>query len=209
MTLAITLHYLDLLGTVAFAMTGLLAATRQQLDLFGAIVIAMVTAVGGGTLRDLILGQPVFWVGENLYIYVVVVTTLLVFGYARLRPMPMRWLMYLDALGLATFSVIGAQKAMALGHSDPIIIMAGIMSGVVGGMIRDVLMGEVPLILRKEIYATASFLGLSLLLLLIDFGLAQDWAVVLSVLTILMLRVLGLIFNIGLPVFRFRAHPEK
>jgi uncharacterized membrane protein YeiH len=209
MTLAITLHYLDLLGTVAFAMTGLLAATRQQLDLFGAIVIAMVTAVGGGTLRDLILGQPVFWVGENLYIYVVVVTTLLVFGYARLRPMPMRWLMYLDALGLATFSVIGAQKAMALGHSDPIIIMAGIMSGVVGGMIRDVLMGEVPLILRKEIYATASFLGLSLLLLLIDFGLAQDWAVVLSVLIILMLRVLGLIFNIGLPVFRFRAHPEK
>ncbi|MDR9497733.1 MAG: trimeric intracellular cation channel family protein [Hydrogenovibrio sp.] len=209
MTLAITLHYLDLLGTVAFAMTGLLAANRKQLDLFGAIVIAMVTAVGGGTLRDLILDQPVFWVGENLYIYVVVVTTLLMFAYARLRTMPMRWLMYLDALGLATFSVIGAQKAMALGHSDPIVIMAGIMSGVVGGMIRDVLMGEVPLILRKEIYATASFLGLSLLLLLIDFGLPQDWALVVSVLTILALRVIGLVFNIGLPVFRFAPHADK
>ncbi|WP_019896284.1 trimeric intracellular cation channel family protein [Hydrogenovibrio halophilus] len=209
MTLAITLHYLDFLGTVAFAMTGLLAANRKQLDLFGAIVIAMVTAVGGGTLRDLILDQPVFWVGENLYIYVVVVTTLLMFAYARLRPMPMRWLMYLDALGLATFSVIGAQKAMVLGHSDPIVIMAGIMSGVVGGMIRDVLMGEVPLILRKEIYATASFLGLSLLLLLIDFGLPQDWALVVSVLTILALRVIGLVFNIGLPVFRFAPHADK
>jgi uncharacterized membrane protein YeiH len=209
MTLAITLHYLDLLGTVAFAMTGLLAANRKQLDLFGAIVIAMVTAVGGGTLRDLILDQPVFWVGENLYIYVVVVTTLLMFAYVRWRPMPMRWLMYLDALGLATFSVIGAQKAMALGLSDPIVIMAGIMSGVVGGMIRDVLMGEVPLILRKEIYATASFLGLSLLLLLIDFGLPQDWALVVSVLTILALRVIGLVFNIGLPVFRFAPHADK
>ncbi|MBD3611938.1 MAG: TRIC cation channel family protein, partial [Hydrogenovibrio crunogenus] len=158
MNLVQTLYYLDLLGTVVFAMTGLLAASRKQLDLFGAIVIAMVTAVGGGTLRDLILDQPVFWVEHNIYIYVVVFSTLFLFFYARIKEIPVKLLLSLDALGLAVFSVIGAQKAMALGLSDPIIIMTGVMTGVVGGVIRDVLMGEVPLIFRKEIYATASFI---------------------------------------------------
>ncbi|MDG4813601.1 trimeric intracellular cation channel family protein [Hydrogenovibrio sp. 3SP14C1] len=202
MNLVQTLYYLDLLGTVVFAMTGLLAASRKQLDLFGAIVIAMVTAVGGGTLRDLILNQPVFWVEHNIYIYVVVFSTLFLFFYARIKEIPIKLLLYLDALGLAVFSVIGAQKAMALGLSDPIIIMTGVMTGVVGGVIRDVLMGEVPLIFRKEIYATASFVGISLLLVLVHLNLAVDLAVILSVVVIFSLRIWAILFNIGLPVFQ-------
>ncbi|MGE4500160.1 MAG: trimeric intracellular cation channel family protein [Hydrogenovibrio sp.] len=202
MNLAATLHYLDLLGTVVFAMTGLLAASRKQLDLFGAIVIAMVTAVGGGTLRDLILDQPVFWLSENIYIYVVVISTLFLFFYARFRSLPTRLLLFLDALGLAVFSVIGAQKAMALGLSDPIVIMTGVMTGVVGGVIRDVLMGEVPLIFRKEIYATASFVGISLLLLLVGWGVSVDVSVIVSILVIFILRAWAVQFNIGLPVFQ-------
>lgn len=202
MNLVQTLYYLDLLGTVVFAMTGLLAASRKQLDLFGAIVIAMVTAVGGGTLRDLILDQPVFWVEHNIYIYVVVFSTLFLFFYARIKEIPIKLLLYLDALGLAVFSVIGAQKAMALGLSDPIIIMTGVMTGVVGGVIRDVLMGEVPLIFRKEIYATASFVGISLLLVLVHLNLAVDLAVILSVVVIFSLRIWAILFNIGLPVFQ-------
>jgi len=202
MNLVQTLYYLDLLGTVVFAMTGLLAASRKQLDLFGAIVIAMVTAVGGGTLRDLILDQPVFWVEHNIYIYVVVFSTLFLFFYARIKEIPVKLLLYLDALGLAVFSVIGAQKAMALGLSDPIIIMTGVMTGVVGGVIRDVLMGEVPLIFRKEIYATASFVGISLLLVLVHLNLAVDLAVILSVAVIFSLRIWAILFNIGLPVFQ-------
>ncbi|QBZ83198.1 membrane protein [Hydrogenovibrio crunogenus] len=202
MNLVQTLYYLDLLGTVVFAMTGLLAASRKQLDLFGAIVIAMVTAVGGGTLRDLILDQPVFWVEHNIYIYVVVFSTLFLFFYARIKEIPVKLLLYLDALGLAVFSVIGAQKAMALGLSDPIIIMTGVMTGVVGGVIRDVLMGEVPLIFRKEIYATASFIGISLLLVLVHLNLPVDLAVILSVMVIFSLRIWAILFNIGLPVFQ-------
>ncbi|RUM93353.1 MAG: trimeric intracellular cation channel family protein [Thiomicrospira sp.] len=202
MNLVQTLYYLDLLGTVVFAMTGLLAASRKQLDLFGAIVIAMVTAVGGGTLRDLILDQPVFWVEHNIYIYVVVFSTLFLFFYARIKEIPVKLLLYLDALGLAVFSVIGAQKAMALGLSDPIIIMTGVMTGVVGGVIRDVLMGEVPLIFRKEIYATASFMGISLLLVLVHLNLPVDLAVILSVMVIFSLRIWAILFNIGLPVFQ-------
>lgn len=197
-----TLYFLDLLGTVVFAMTGLLAASRKQLDLFGAIVIAMVTAVGGGTLRDLILDQPVFWVTQNVYLYVVVISTLFLFFYARIKTIPIKLLLYFDALGLAVFSVIGAQKALALGLSDPIVIMTGVMTGVVGGVIRDVLMGEVPLIFRKEIYATASFVGISLLLVLVDLKIPMDMAIIASIGVIFIFRIWAIVFNIGLPVFQ-------
>lgn len=202
MNLLQTLYYLDLLGTVVFAMTGLLAASRKQLDLFGAVVIAMVTAVGGGTLRDLILDQPVFWITQNIYLYVVVISALFLFFYARFKTIPITLLVYLDALGLAVFSVIGAQKAMALGLSDPIVIMTGVMTGVVGGVIRDVLMGEVPLIFRKEIYATASFVGISLLLVLVDLNIPIDMAIIASIGVIFVFRVWAILFNIGLPVFQ-------
>ncbi|MBD3754186.1 MAG: trimeric intracellular cation channel family protein [Gammaproteobacteria bacterium] len=208
MALVQILHYLDLIGTVVFAITGLLAARRKQLDLFGAIVIAMVTAIGGGTMRDLIIDVPVFWTQDDLYIYVVVISALLLFFLARYKRLPVKMLLFLDALGLAVFTVIGTQKAMALGFSDPIAIMTGIMTGVVGGVIRDVLVGEVPLVFRKEIYATASFVGASLLLLLIQWGVATDWAVVVSIIVTLSMRVFAIMFNIELPVFISYRAPE-
>lgn len=196
------LHYLDLLGTVVFAFTGLLAASRKQLDLFGAIVIAMVTAIGGGTLRDLILDQPVFWIQNPIYVYVVVIATLFLFIYARFKNPPMKSLLFLDAIGLATFTVIGAYKAISLGFPDATVVIIGVMTGVAGGIIRDVLVGEIPLIFRKEIYATASFAGASLLLILINLELGLDLAILLSMLVILLLRLLAIIYNISLPVFK-------
>jgi uncharacterized membrane protein YeiH len=208
MKISLILNYLDLLGTIVFAITGLLAARRKQLDLFGAIVIAMVTAIGGGTLRDLIIDQPVFWTQNDLYIYVVVVTTICFFYLARLRRLPINWLMFLDALGLAVFTVIGTLKASQLGFSDPIAIMTGIMTGAVGGMIRDVLVGEVPLVLRQEIYATASFVGASVLLLFIEFGVDINVAIGLAIFTTLGLRVAGYFFNLKLPVFISYKEPE-
>ncbi len=202
------LHYLDLLGTVVFAFTGLLAASRKQLDLFGAIVIAMVTAVGGGTLRDLILDQPVFWVENPIYIYVVIIATLFLFVYIRFKEAPVKALLFLDAIGLATFTVIGSYKAISLGLSDPIVVMTGVMTGVVGGIIRDVLVGEIPLIFRKEIYATASFVGASLLLVLNNLGFGLDLSILLSMLVILFLRLGAIIYNISLPVFK-PINPKK
>lgn len=201
MTLASILYSLDLLGTVVFAITGLLAARRKMLDLFGAIVIAMVTAIGGGTLRDLIIGVPVFWTQNDIYIYIVVVAAMMLFFLARYRRLPVKLLLFLDALGLAVFTVIGTQKAMALGFSDPIAIMTGIMTGVVGGIIRDVLVGEVPLVFRKEIYATASFVGASLFLLLEHFGFSIDVAVIAAIIVTFYMRVIAIQFNIELPVF--------
>lgn len=208
MTLAFTLHYLDLIGTVVFAITGLLAARRKQLDLFGAIVIAMVTAIGGGTLRDLIIDEPVFWTQDDVYIYIVVISALFLFFFARFRRLPVKLLLFLDALGLAVFTVIGTQKALALGFSDPIVIMTGIMTGVVGGIIRDVLVGEVPLVFRKEIYATASFLGASMFLLMEHAGFAIDVSVVVSIFITLLMRVWAIMFNIELPVFISYKAPE-
>lgn len=208
MNLDYTLHYLDLLGTVVFAITGLLAARRKNLDLFGAIVIAMVTAIGGGTLRDLIIGEPVFWTQNDIYIFVVVISAMMLFFLARFKRLPVKLLLFLDALGLAVFTVIGTQKAMELGFSDPIAIMTGIMTGVAGGIIRDVLVGEVPLVFRKEIYATASFVGASLLLLLTGFGWSIDIAVIVAILVTLGLRVSAILFNIELPVFISYKPPE-
>lgn len=201
MKLAMTLQYLDFLGTVVFAITGLLAARRKHLDLFGAIVIAMVTAIGGGTLRDLIIGEPVFWTQNDIYIYIVVFTTLAFFFLARFRRLPVKLLLFLDALGLAVFTVIGTQKAMQLGFSDPIAIMTGVMTGVVGGMIRDVLVDEIPLVLRKEIYATASFIGASILLLLMHNDVSQELAIVVSIFITIVLRVSAIVYKIELPVF--------
>lgn len=201
------IHFLDLLGTVVFAITGLLAASRKQLDLFGAVVLAMVTAVGGGTLRDLILDVPVFWTQQTLYVYVIVISTLIVYVYNRYFDIPMKLLLVLDALGLAVFTVIGAQKAFDLGFSDPIVIMFGIMTGVVGGIIRDVLVGEVPLIFRKEIYATASFLGASVLVLGLHFIENRELAILLAMIVVFGLRMLAIQKNYGLPIFISKSAP--
>lgn len=196
------LHYLDLLGTVVFAFTGLLAASRKQLDLFGALVIAMVTAVGGGTLRDLILDQPVFWVKDPIYIYVVTIAAVFLFYYARFKTVPMKYLLFLDAIGLAAFTAIGAHKAILLDLDDVIIVMTAVMTGVVGGVIRDVLVGEVPLIFRKEIYATAAFAGASLMLVSLYLGLSMEWSMFIAMLVTFSMRWLAILYNFSLPVFK-------
>ncbi len=196
------IHWLDMMGTVVFAVTGLLAASRKQLDLFGAIVIAMVTAIGGGTLRDLILDVPVFWLQQPIYIYMVVISALVMFVYARFFTAPIRLLLILDALGLAAFTIIGVQKSYALGLDDAIIIMTGIMTGVVGGMIRDILVGEVPLILRREIYATASFVGASVWLVLRPLFEDATIPTLLALVMIVGLRLAAIYRNYSLPVFQ-------
>ncbi len=195
------LTILDLMGTIVFAITGLLAASRHQLDLFGAIVLAIVTAVGGGTLRDLILNVPVFWLTHTEYIYIIVATTLMVAFYRRAHVIPVQVLLLLDAIGLSVFSIIGAQKALSLGFADVIAVMMGIMTGVVGGMIRDVLVGEVPLILRKEIYATASFLGASVYVVAVSFSSIAWFAILLSMTATLVARLGGVFFVLRLPKF--------
>ena len=164
------LYWLDLFGIVVFALSGALMAGRYKLDPFGVVVLAAVTAIGGGTIRDVILDTPVFWLVNPIYLYVILTTALLTIIFIR-RPkrIPKRFLLISDALGLALFAVLGTAKSISLGVPVSIAIVMGTITGVAGGMIRDVLCNVIPMILRQEIYATAAILGGSLFALFAYF----------------------------------------
>ncbi|KAB7619685.1 trimeric intracellular cation channel family protein [Alkalilimnicola sp. S0819] len=195
-------YLLDLFGVMVFAVTGALAAGRKNMDIFGVLVLAVVTALGGGTLRDMALGAtPVFWVNDPAYLIAATVAAVLTVLGARWAARPRRLLPYADAVGLATFTVLGTGKALALGVAPEIAVIMGVMSGVVGGMVRDVLCGEVPLVLRKELYATAGFAG-ALVVVLIGRVLEDpNLASWLGALTVLVLRVAAIRWHLSLPVF--------
>ena len=154
------IYVLDLFGVAVFAVTGALAAGKKQMDLFGVVVLALATALGGGTLRDLILGAyPVFWISDPTYIFVGTAAAILIFVLARFFRPPAKALKFADAFGLAVFTVIGTSKAISLGVPGSISVIMGVLTGVAGGIIRDMLSGEIPLVLKAEIYATASLCG--------------------------------------------------
>ncbi len=155
------LIYLDMAGVFVFAISGALAAVRKNMDLFGIIVLALMPAVGGGTLRDLVLDQPVFWVVSNTSIWVALVGAGLTFLFAHHLESRMRWLIWADAVGLALFCVVGAEKALVVTGSPLVAIMMGVATGVAGGVVRDVICNEIPLVMRADeyFYATAAFIG--------------------------------------------------
>lgn len=201
------IYWLDLFGVAVFAVTGALAAGRKNLDLFGVVVLGLVTALGGGTLRDSILGAtPVFWITDPGYVLVATLAALLTVAWARLGRLPRGMLPVADAIGLATFTVIGTQKALGLGVSPGIAVIMGVMTGVVGGMIRDLLCGEVPLVLRKEIYATACLFGAVVFIVvgkLFPLEALNTWIAVAAVLS---LRLAAIRWNLSLPLF---VHEER
>ena len=153
------IYMCDLFGVAVFAMSGALAARQLRMDPFGAIILGSVTAVGGGTLRDLLLGYSVFWIAENSYIYVIMISALLTMIWPLKRGWPYRIMTLADAFGLALFTVLGMERALQAEVSPLIAVIMGVMTGVAGGIIRDLLSGQIPLILRREIYATASLAG--------------------------------------------------
>ena len=150
------LYLMSLLGVAFFAVSGALRAGEKGMDFFGVLVIAAITATGGGTLRDMLLGtQPVFWIEDINFLLVSAAAATITVLYARLREPPSNSLLVTDAFGLAVATVLGAEAAAQAGASPLIVIVMGVTTGVAGGILRDVLCAEVPLILRKEIYATA------------------------------------------------------
>ena len=197
------LYWLDLFGVVVFALSGALMAGRYRLDPFGVVVLASVTAIGGGTIRDVILGAyPVAWVANPRYITVILITSLLTIVIVRHpKRIPKRFLLIADALGLALFAVLGTQKALSLGSPNVISIMMGTITGVAGGMIRDVLCNVIPMILRKEIYATAALLGGSLLVLFQYIGFNENFSIILAILAALILRLAAIYWQVSLPAF--------
>ncbi|MCL2917469.1 trimeric intracellular cation channel family protein [Shewanella litorisediminis] len=204
------LYFFDLCGTAVFALTGALAAGRHRMDPFGVSVLAAVTAVGGGTIRDAIIGAtPVFWLRDPNYLIVILATVgfTLIF-IRRPRKVPQYTLPIADALGLALFTVIGAQKALSLGLNGMSAVIMGLITGVGGGIIRDVLCRQIPMVLRTEIYATASILGGIAYTLSLQLGMNSQTALWLSMLSALILRLAAIRWHLSLPAFDLKTRRD-
>jgi uncharacterized membrane protein YeiH len=194
------LYLLDMIGTAAFAASGAWLGVRRHMDLFGVMVLGLVTAVGGGTLRDLLLGDiPPFSLQDETYLYVAIVSTLVVFvnrqRFARFE----KPLLYLDAVGLGTFVVIGTTKALDFQLGFFGAALMGVMTATAGGVLRDVLANQVPLILRREIYASACLVGGVLLVWLEHAGLERPVAALIAVFVIILTRLLAISYDWSLP----------
>ena len=197
------LYVLSLVGVGVFAASGALAAGRKGFDLLGVVVIAGVTAIGGGTLRDVLLDRhPIFWIADPMQLVVILAAAGLTLVWVRFRKPPWTALLVADALGLALFTISGSQVAEQRGLPGIIAVVMGTITGSAGGVLRDILSGEVPLLLRHtELYATASIVGSTVYLLARDLGLAATPAALLGMATIAALRFAAILWRLRLPVF--------
>ena len=152
-------YFLLQLGTAVFAVTGVLAAARQNMDVMSFVIIGVVTAIGGGTLRDLMLDVPVFWLADATYLYVAAAASLATFFFERRFRATLHALLYLDALATAVFTVLAIEKTLGLGFRPGVAVVMGVITGIGGGLIRDVLTGQPTILMRRELYMTPLLLG--------------------------------------------------
>ncbi len=189
------------------AISGVLAATGRRMDLFGVLVLALVTAVGGGTIRDLCLGvRPVFWVGDPSHVITATITAVAAFIIARFWHLPARALLVPDAFGLALFAIVGAEKTLMYESSWTIVIMLGVTTGVAGGILRDVLCREVPLIFQQgmHLYATAALCGCVVFLMVRHWLPQFEQARLVGMIVILAMRLISIRRGWNLPAFKPR-----
>lgn len=196
------LYLLDLFGTAVFAISGVWLACRKDMDIFGVMVLAFVTAVGGGTIRDCLLGAtPVFWITDTLYLVVILSATFFAVLIRRWH-VKSHWILQVsDALGLAVFAVVGITKALAYGADPMVATMMGVLTGCGGGAIRDILSGEVPGVLTREIYAGAAMVGGIVYVSLQPLMANTDVLAVVTALIVLVIRLLAMYKNLSLPRF--------
>ncbi|WMN63249.1 TRIC cation channel family protein [Vibrio parahaemolyticus] len=197
------LYMIDLFGTAIFAVSGVLLAGRLKMDPFGVIVLGSVTAIGGGTIRDMALGAtPVFWITDTTYLWVIFITCLLTMILVR-RPKRLAWwvLPVSDAIGLAVFVGIGVEKALAYNASGMVAVIMGVITGCGGGIIRDVLAREVPMVLRSEVYATACIIGGIFHTMAVSMGYDHSTALLAGVISTLVIRLGAIRWHLSLPTF--------
>ncbi len=199
-----TTYAIEILGTVAFAISGSFAAMQRRLDPFGVLIIAFVTSIGGGTVRDLLLGDtPVAWMRDVNYCLLILVTSLLtIFFKTHIKKFKITLFLF-DSLGLGLFTLVGVQKGIVFGLSPGICVALGTITGCFGGIIRDTLLNTIPLIFRKEIYATACILGGILYFVLIRFNLEADLAKIIVIAFIFTLRIVVVKYKLALPKFGY------
>ena len=191
--------FLDYFGTFVFAISGVLAAVERKFDLFGAIILGLATAIGGGTLRDLLIGStPVGWMTDVTYSVVIFAAVPFCYFFADYVKKWRRGNFLFDTIGIGLFTILGLQKTLALGLSPVVAVMMGIVSAVFGGVTRDILSNQVPLIFRKEIYASACLAG-ALVFLFMKMFLSEELSILISVSTVILIRIIAIKRKWALP----------
>ncbi|MBF30766.1 MAG: hypothetical protein CL529_06265 [Aequorivita sp.] len=190
---------IDILGTIAFAISGVLTALNKRLDPFGILIIAFATAVGGGTLRDILIDANVAWMRNLTYVYVIFGSTIFAVIFRKRLGYIRRSLFLFDTIGIALYTIVGVEKGIAAGFHPIICIALGTMTACFGGVLRDILCNEIPIIFRKEIYATACILGASAYFLLHNTPISEDFIVLISGSIVIIVRLLAVYFNLSLP----------
>jgi uncharacterized membrane protein YeiH len=194
-------YYLEMLGTAVFAITGVLAVNRRGLDVIGAMVLGIVTALGGGTLRDLIIGTTPLWIGDFNYVWSAIGGALAAFWIGSAFRNVFRALLYLDAVGAALFAVSAANKVLLLGLSGPVAVTMGVLTGIGGGLIRDVLAGRPTLLMSRDIYATPILIGCMVFVALRNFAPDFPFAGAVAFTIIFGVRALAIYKHLEMPVW--------
>ncbi|MFD1163427.1 MULTISPECIES: trimeric intracellular cation channel family protein [Hwangdonia] len=193
-------HTLDIIGTIAFAISGVLVAISKKMDLFGILIIAFVTAIGGGTLRDLLIGNtPVSWMRDMTYTYVILITTVVTILIKSKIDYLRTSLLLFDTIGIGLYTVVGVEKGISAGLNPIICIALGTISACFGGVIRDILCNEIPVIFRKEIYATACILGGLSYFLIRKLPIDNNVVFIIAGSVVIITRLLAVKFKIALP----------
>lgn len=196
---------LEWCAVAVFAVTGALVASRKQMDIFGFVLLGTVTGIGGGTVRDVMLGDlPVFWVKDQSYLIVCSIVAAVVYFTAHIPQSRYRMVLWLDAVGLALVAVLGAERGLAANAGPVVAISMGVITAAFGGIIRDVLGGESPLILRREIYVTAAMAGAAAFVVLLEGGAERTVAMAAGFAIAFVIRALAIHYEWSLPPYRAR-----
>jgi uncharacterized membrane protein YeiH len=195
----VALYELQMIGTAVFAVTGVLAVNRRGLDVFGAVVLGGVTSLGGGTIRDLVIAAPVFWLSDLNYVWVAFVAALIAFVASRSFVSTYTLLLYLDGLGAALFAVVATEKVLGLGLGSVVAVIMGVLTSIGGGLVRDVLAGRQTLMMSREIYATPVLLGCTLYVLLSNLGVRHQTVGIVAGSLIFGIRAAAIHWHIEMP----------
>lgn len=194
------IYFFDLFGTLVFAISGVLAAVERKFDLVGAFILGLVTAVGGGTLRDVLIGEtPVGWMKDSNYLFIIFAALPICYYFQKNIRKLRKSTFVFDTIGIGLFTILGLQKTLGTGLSPAMAVLMGIVSATFGGVIRDVLSGEVPLIFRKEIYASACLVGALVFLLLEYFSPKGEYNMIPAIFAVIIIRYLAVKNNWSLP----------
>lgn len=193
---------IEFLGTIAFAISGIRLASAKKFDWFGAIVVGFVTAIGGGTLRDILLDVTPFWMQSSIYLWGTVLAFLIVVLFRKFLVHLNNTIFWFDCIGLGLFVVVGYEKTMMLGYAVWVCIFMGTITGIVGGILRDILINEIPIIFTQELYAVACIIGGIIFAILIYFGVDLSSTEIITAVAIVIVRILAIRFSWRLPTLK-------